>query len=308
MPSRRHGFTLVELLVVIAIIGVLFALLLPAVQAAREAARRTQCLNNVKQLALGCHSFENANQVFPASSDDHSSSFVVQILPFIEMRQVYDLFDFRYYVGVEANKRAWGRTIPMTRCPSQGYDEETVISGTELTNYVLEDGNQWRSHFVAVMGASDGCPPPTGSPYKVVSCTSLGGYAVNGIMYPGGKTHVPEITDGLASTLLIGESSWDMGSSRVWAVGSLYPSNHRWATYGGRNVAYPINTKTTKRVMGGTFTRYNDIAFGSLHPGGAHFGLADGSVRFISENIDLVVYKGLASADVGEVVNGREED
>lgn len=303
MLRRRSAFTLVELLVVIAIIGVLISLLLPAVQMAREAARRLQCVTNCRELTLGCLGFENANGAFPPSADEHSSSYIVHILRHLEQESVYDMFDFRFDAGSEFNKRAWGRCLTVTRCPSQGNDEGTVVNGTNQTTPVLEDGNTWRSHFVAVMGASDGCPPPSGSPYTVVSCDGQGGYATNGIMYPASQTHAKDIADGASSTLLIGETSWDMGPSRVWAVGSLSHASHTYATYGGRNVAWPINTRTTKRGLPGFF--YNEIAFGSLHPGGTHFGLADGSARFFSENIDLAVYKGFCSKDVGEVVNGR---
>jgi prepilin-type N-terminal cleavage/methylation domain-containing protein len=304
-PARLRGFTLVELLVVIAIIGILIALLLPAVQAAREAARRTQCLNHLKQLSLGCQSFENANGVFPASADQHCASYVVPILPFIEQKQVYDLFDFQFDAGGEGNRRAWARALEVVRCPSQGNDQRTVVSGVDIAPDVYEDGTTWRSHFLAVMGASDGCPAPEGSPYRMGICDQRGGWAVNGVMYPESTTRFRDVTDGASSTLLIGESSWDYGTSRVWAVGSLNRNGHTYATYGGRNVTWPINTKTIRRF--GDSTDANNMAFGSLHPGGTHFGLVDGSARFFSENINLAVYKGFASADVGEVVNGREE-
>jgi hypothetical protein len=120
-------------------------------------------------------------------------------------------------------------------------------------------------------------------------------------MYPESSTPIRQITDGTSKTLLIGESSWDFGIARVWAVGSLYEpanANHHWATYAARNVAVPINTSTSARFLGSP----NDIAFGSLHTGGAHFALADGSSRFISENIEIATYKALASRSVGETI------
>jgi prepilin-type processing-associated H-X9-DG protein len=134
-----------------------------------------------------------------------------------------------------------------------------------------------------------------------------GGYAVNGIMFPEdgkakSKISIGKITDGSSKTLLIGESSWNFGTARVWAIGSItsavYPAarNHSWATYGGRNVAVPINTSSSARGFGPS----NDVSFGSMHPGGAHFAFADGSSRFVSENIDMVTFRAVSSRAVGE--------
>ena len=124
-PRFRPGFTLVELLVVIAIIGVLVALLLPAVQAAREAARRSHCLNNVKQLTLGCHNFADARKGFPTSANPAGASFIAQILPFIEENTIYEMIDTEYIAQdvdtpqYPRNVEGWSRQLPVTRCPSQ---------------------------------------------------------------------------------------------------------------------------------------------------------------------------------------------
>src|SRR5688500_3436806 len=122
---RRAAFTLVELLVVIAIIGVLVALLLPAVQAAGEAARRSHCLNNVKQLTLGCHNFADARKGFPTSANPAGASFIAQILPFIEENTIYEMIDTKYIAQdvdtpqYPRNVEGWSRQLSVTRCPSQ---------------------------------------------------------------------------------------------------------------------------------------------------------------------------------------------
>jgi prepilin-type N-terminal cleavage/methylation domain-containing protein/prepilin-type processing-associated H-X9-DG protein len=316
MRHTRSGFTLVELLVVIAIIGVLIALLLPAVQAAREAARRTQCLNHLKQLALACHNYADANRQFPASADRAGASYVVQILPFIDEEAVFKMLDLTDSIGgvntpkYPNNESAWGRSLSVLRCPTQGNDKQTAVGprgGTAKSVDAPEIGSDWRSHYLAVMGASDGCGNTTR--YKLVTVPDLcncsggsnGGVSSNGIMYPVSSVRLKHITDGTSKTLIIGEVSWDAGSSRVWAIGSLgsrstplaTDCNHRWAVYGGRNIAEQINTFNSVAVR-------NDRPFGSLHSGGAHFAFADGSSRLLMEDIPLDTLKALASRANGE--------
>jgi prepilin-type N-terminal cleavage/methylation domain-containing protein/prepilin-type processing-associated H-X9-DG protein len=314
---HNKGFTLVELLVVIAIIGVLIALLLPAVQAAREAARRSQCLNNLKQMGLGCHNFLSARKRFPSSANDFGGSFLLQLLPYVEEESVYDLFDHTKAAGGVENTNAWSRSLPLARCPSMNDDHETAHYpvGSGFTP-VFVDGDDWRSHYYAVLGAKPKISPATDTecpgtaPYgPLAGSCSHGGMATNGIMYPDSATRTKDITDGTSKTLLIGESSWDFRTARVWVVGSnLSPAkmppnkhvlnDHAFAAYGGRNVAVPMNTASS---AGGIGPR-NDIAFGSKHAGGANVALGDGSCRFISENIEMATFKALASRAVGETL------
>ena len=297
---QPSAFTLVELLVVIAIIGVLVALLLPAVQAAREAARRTSCLNKIRQVVLACHNFESSNGHFPPSADEKFFSHLAQILPYHEQESLHDLIDFdcnggKCYWNSPENKVAADTPMPVFKCPSIGEGQptaENVLQGPEL----IED-SPLRGHYLAVMGAKNACPSPADDPYTMRGCGSSGGAATNGIMYPQSKIGFQQITDGASNTFLIGERAWmDDGGSRTWIVGSTpkhLELGQVWS-YGGMNVLYPLKLWNSPPN--------NDRSFGSEHPGGTHFGLADGGGRFISENIELKLYKALASRSGEETI------
>ena len=145
------------------------------------------------------------------------------------------------------------------------------------------------------MGAKNGssCPSPVGSPQVVANCGS-GGYGTSGIMYNKSKTKFKDITDGSSKTFLIGEMSWDIGGTRVWICGS----NSTAHCYSGYNLRFPLNSARWLDPNNDNVTitpEHNDISFGSLHPGGCHFGMADGSVRFVSESTDLDVLKAAAT-------------
>jgi prepilin-type N-terminal cleavage/methylation domain-containing protein len=306
----KRGFTLVELLVVIAIIGILIALLLPAVQSAREAARRNQCLNKTRQVCLAIHNYANARKKFPPAVDMEPAklesnrprlfSFLVAILPYHENTALHKIFNFDYTWNHPINATPLSTPIYEFRCPTAMDPEYMVVGGTTGGAAVWAMSNL-AGHYFAVLGAKYNCP--SGPPYTMTTrpgspdhCTSVGGLATNGVMYTGSATRFKDVTDGTSKTFLVGESSYDSNGRRVWLVGSISPGD-AWA-YSGYNMAHPLSSSPRNKLIGGAYVAVglgNDIGFGSLHTGAAHFGLTDGSVRFISENTSLNILKNFAS-------------
>jgi prepilin-type N-terminal cleavage/methylation domain-containing protein len=296
--STLSAFTLVELLVVIAIIGVLVALLLPAVQAAREAARRTQCVNQVRQVVLAAHLFENSKGRFPTAVDEWGYSYLVQLLPYHEEKSLHDLVNLDLKWDDPVNRVAYETPLPVFKCPSTPWVEPTQTVSTGLYS---GGESPLRAHYAAVLGAKNSCPSPEGDPYTVTSqpygC-GTGGRATNGVMYLVSQTRFKDITDGASQTLLIGEFSGRVGLVRTWMVGSADPPSNDWV-YSGKNVFHPINSAA--RDDPGVSN--SDVSFSSLHPGGAHFGMADGGGRFIGEDIELRLYKALASRNAEDLAD-----
>lgn len=337
LPKRRRvtcGFTLVELLVVIAIIGVLVALLLPAVQAAREAARRTQCLNNVKQIGLACLNYENTLGTLPEGARPNLAeraghydginglSFHVTILPYAEFGNLSDQL-------MEILKRK--STQKTSRGGGDGYTiEPDVYVDPELENlrqmrvsaYLcpsddqifddIEDAEQYTSRsYYGVTGSavSRGASDHLGS----------GEWAMNtdGALFYGSKTELRKVTDGTSNSFLVGERWYQR---RSWLVGGRASSATSIVLYSCKNIdrRYPINVPLAPNnyyvshvafgnnppiVPGGSQeVSLHNLYFGSHHPGGAHFGFIDGSCHFLPDDIDLDVYLGLASVNGQEVV------
>ncbi len=296
--DRLHspGFTLVELLVVIAIIGILIALLLPAVQAAREAARRMQCSNNMKQLGLALHMYHDAHQVFPPAgikvNGKYRGGWSVAILPHSEQSEVQELLAFpKYHYYSDPNKSAAMIPVPMFLCPSQGdtHTQHFRVSGKTKEQYQGQD--PYTIHYQAVAGPT----PTTTENYPVDPSTGNGVFAVGGVIYRDSKISVRDITDGTSKTYLVGELSWGKSSVfRLWTRGCT-----TFDCASSKNMAYGINLGEYATYLNGSF---NDCGFGSEHPGGANFTMADGSVQFVSEDTFLGILKKTASRNEGEML------
>ncbi len=304
-----HGFTLVELLVVIAIIGILVALLLPSIQAAREAARRAQCTNNLKQISLGLHGFHDTYGALPATGTSFNEvSWHIHILPWIEEKNTYE----NLFKAVKTSKphTYWAdfpdlslTRIPIYLCPSS---EALYGSFSEIVGSL----QRYTTHYYGVMGPK-GINPATGKDYKFEPFGTCGGRAQQGAFKSCNDWSdrsitgysFRKITDGTSKTFLLGEISWVdpfkktmfetwSGGYRSWTQGCMTAGLNYWHC-GSKNVSLPINTHSDAVL--------NDVPFGSQHPGGTHFALCDGSVRFVQQDINFGTYKSLASRDGDEV-------
>lgn len=346
---RNHSsraFTLVELLVVIAIIGVLIALLLPAVQAAREAARRMSCANNLKQLGLALHNYHDAHKIFPTNinhvyenaqpyDDREWASHLVLLLPFMEQGSWYNQINFKSPTKpafqVFAGKMLGEQRIPEFVCPSD--PEPTVQSVKGMTNYAGCIGSQ-------IMQSGSGCNLSTivgdGGPQfdddndgedwfsytsKGSPCNTAGpGNIRSDCPYPDRVSGVfarstwsarlKDVRDGTSKTIAMGEV-------RGWCSGFQW--RYGWANSEGLWFATtaPINFPTCPGEdgvpndpnNGGSGCHHKEsswntnMGFKSAHPGGAQFVFCDGSVHFLSAEIDHTTYQSLGDRRDGQIIN-----
>ena len=271
------GFTLIELLVVIAIIAVLIALLLPAVQQAREAARRTQCKNNLMQIGLAIHNYELAHSMLPPGSVNASATiednpigyhvgWMVQILPFMDQGLAFRKYDFDQGVYTDRNKPVREHIVASYICPSVPL-AGNVMNGSAITCYAASHND-------------------VDSPI-----TDKG----NGLMFLNSSVRYQDITDGTFCTILVGEVI-PTGRSLGWASG----------TSSTLRVARPLNewTKVNYQRMGNPPQVESPIqlGFNSAHAGGAQFLLADGGCRFISDNISQPLFMHLVNRADGNLL------
>ena len=304
---NRQGFTLVELLVVIAIIGILVALLLPAIQAAREAARRSQCGNNIRQIGLALHNYHDSHNVFPAGnivrgfhSDGcrasnaespiygHGAPWTVVLTPYLEDTALHSQFDFDLPFdftgrGDSPNWEFQREPNPRFHCPSSR-DTRATFNG---------------NHYYGVAGGGSHQCRWTGLGYSNFN---------NGSMYLNSSISMRHLLDGTSNVFLVGEQSMrvpgrEQATGIAWGASARAHGDHGLHT----NVAgarYPINSNAAQKAAGthrwGIMTR----TFSSEHPGGCHFLMGDASVHFVNDTINLTIYRNLGIRDNGEPASG----
>ncbi len=289
----RRGFTLIELLVVIAIIAILIALLVPAVQKVREAASRTQCLNNLKQMALGLHGYHDANKALPpACNPKNLLAFHVYILPYVDQTPAYDGFNFAAPYSNATNISQGLIVVPPYMCPAQDVEKYTQYGTAEWSGGTTIT---YTTHYYSIAGPK-GTNPKTGVPYAMLVTGVQGDIATQGMLGMATSVKLVQATDGTSNTLMLGEHSWTGAKSyRIWVRGA-FSVNELTAA---RNVA---NTISSTGYNGSN--NFNDVSFGSMHPTkGAHFAFADGTVRFVTPDINFGTYLSLASKDGEETVS-----
>jgi len=340
-PRRKSGFTLIELLVVIAIIAVLIALLLPAVQSAREAARRAQCVNNLKQIGLGMHNYESSNGLLPQGMRGCCwGSWLIPVLPFVEQTALFNSWNasgnndsslasyaseglFRY-AGV-ANITVTSTRVNAYLCPSDGNNTQTVgieALGMRVTsqNYVVNFGNitmqqgsiqggSFQPYFLDngirydFLGAPFG---DVGAPFADIS-TGGGQGARNGTV------RFSSITDGLSNTMMVSEvlvgqsgPSWDLRGFSHWAYaanfsGFLTPNSSKPDWMQSAGYCLYPYAKNPPCIAG--TDNLVIIAARSNHSGGVNVAFCDGSVKFIKNSVSPPTYQALASTRGGEIVS-----
>jgi len=301
--ASRAAFTLIELLVVIAIIAVLIALLLPAVQQAREAARRSQCINNLKQLGLALHNYHDTHNVFPPGwigvennipHMEGNSGFAwgAHVLPYVDQGPLYNQLNVNQPCHDPAfNAAALNAVLPVFRCPSdpspefwqipEEADPTVFLARLPSANYVGNFGTE---------GPEDLCGA---APYPAAQCRG------DGVFQHNSNTRMRDIVDGSSNTIFVGEHRTDTRAATVAATG--FPWHSTWVGF------VPEGAEAAARFLGVADHTPNhpDLHmedYSSWHTGGVHLLFGDGRVRFVNENVDYQLFQGSATRAGGEVL------
>jgi prepilin-type N-terminal cleavage/methylation domain-containing protein len=303
MISRYRGaFTLVELLVVIAIIGLLVALLLPAIQAAREASRRSQCSNNLKQLGVAVHNFEAAHKRLPPGARYNNAgrrggSVFLFLLPYLEeggLASSINLKSPNVDAEVAAHPTLRSQIVAPFICPSDNH--ERVLMGNAVHNYAASRGP-------TAVYINPACPCPLRPEWSALTLAPLDDAArfAGPFTRVGTTAKLSQITDGVSKTIFFGEVR--PGCSEHARVGWAFTNNgHGYCT-----TLIPINFDTCNDEAPDNCARScnwtTEVGFKSAHTGGAQFLLGDGSVHFIPESIDHQAYQNLGAKNDGNTVD-----
>jgi prepilin-type N-terminal cleavage/methylation domain-containing protein/prepilin-type processing-associated H-X9-DG protein len=316
--ARRRGFTLIELLVVIGIIGVLIALLLPAVQKVREAANRMSCANNLKQIALATHNFHDTHQKFPTGArlpvfvgdrPTEGTNLWVELLPYFEQDNLYKKWDYHdNRNNVAGGRNATGaQVIKLLICPSDLLSEPVW----ELTAETAASPPWSRGFYgLSSYGGNAGKRSVfTGGPPAFPNMTR------DGIFWIDSCARFADIIDGTSSTFLFGERyhfdpEFDRRRPLVWPAATPVGGWGRWGYVANSGAMFQVTLHTAAPInyrvpSGGDFSTLENrgCAFGSGHAHGANFAYADAHVRFVSDSIPLPILQALSTRCRGEVVS-----
>jgi len=319
MPSRPRGFTLVELLVVIAIIGILIALLLPAVQAAREAARRMQCSNHLKQVALAMHNYESTHRSLPVGAYSCCwGTWLVAGLPYIEQQALFEQYHHGakydeppgYRYSDTANHPVTTQRIPTYTCPSDQPVERETRAGITSHNYVANFGN---TGYVVHPGTEDNVPDF--GVQKEMNGVGFGEapFRISGYkLSPAISMRFRDILDGLSNTLMFSETvqghGIDLRGFSWWGYAAGFetylPPNSEQPDI-MQSAGYCDNTVPRNPPCYAPYSESQPMTMAarSRHPGGVQAAHCDGSVEFYSDNINLDVWRALSTSQGGEPVS-----
>jgi prepilin-type N-terminal cleavage/methylation domain-containing protein/prepilin-type processing-associated H-X9-DG protein len=315
MNNRRSGFTLIELLVVIAIIAVLIALLLPAVQSAREAARRIQCVNNLKQIGLALHNYQESRGVLPGADMVYNSanptelSALSNILPYLELSNAFNSINFDFSYQDPTNNTVMMTVVNGFICPSDLPDPIPSLGGQ--TNYMADMGSGivWQENI----GINAGLPAP------------------NGVFYGDSATTFAAITDGLSNTGFFSERVLADGNNAIvspiadvfFSPGfpttpddalqqcqavDIYNLNNQFPLFmgapwlNGQHIFLHVSTPDT-RSCGFFLALRAEMPPSSRHPGGVNMLFGDGSVKFIKDSINLQIWRAMGTRAGGEIIS-----